>query len=408
MPSLVTLDEIRAARELLPGVCRVTPLEGSRNLSDRVGGPVLLKCENLQRAGSFKIRGAYVRIARLTEDERARGVVAASAGNHAQGVALAASLLGCTRDGVHARRRRRCPRSRPPAAYGAEVALRRGHASTRRWSRRRSSPRADRGGVHPPLRPRRHHRRPGHRRAGDPRAVPRRARPSWSAPAAAGWSPGSRRRSRPCARRAGRRRAGRGRGGLPRPRSRPGTRWRWRRCRRWPTGSRSDGPGDLTFAHVAGLVDEVVTVPDEALSRALLLLLERAKLRRRAGRGGGRRRPDGEPGRFPAPVVAVVSGGNIDPLLLLKVIRHGLALGGALPVVPAADPGPARASWRGCWRLLAETRRERARRGAPAHRRRRCTSTRSRWRCGWRPRGPTTATTVLARLRSEGYPIVFG
>ena len=56
--------------------------------------PVRLKCENLQRTGSFKIRGAYVRISRLTDEERARGVVAASAGNHAQGVALAAQLLG--------------------------------------------------------------------------------------------------------------------------------------------------------------------------------------------------------------------------------------------------------------------------------------------------------------------------
>jgi threonine dehydratase len=90
----VTLDDVRAARELLAGVSRVTPLEGSRPLGARVGGPVHLKCENLQRAGSFKIRGAYVRIARLSDDERSRGVVAASAGNHAQGVALAARLLG--------------------------------------------------------------------------------------------------------------------------------------------------------------------------------------------------------------------------------------------------------------------------------------------------------------------------
>ena len=92
----VTLADVRAARELLRGVSRVTPLEGSRPLSERVGGPVHLKCENLQRAGSFKIRGAYTRIARLTDEERARGVVAASAGNHAQGVALAASLLGAS------------------------------------------------------------------------------------------------------------------------------------------------------------------------------------------------------------------------------------------------------------------------------------------------------------------------
>src|SRR3546814_17703508 len=69
-------------------------MEESRWLSQLAGGSVSLKCENLQRTGSFKIRGAYLRISRLSEAERARGVVAASAGNHAQGVALAASLLG--------------------------------------------------------------------------------------------------------------------------------------------------------------------------------------------------------------------------------------------------------------------------------------------------------------------------
>ena len=77
-------------------LARTTPLEHSRALSERVGGPVHLKCENLQRAGSFKIRGAYTRMSRLSEAEKARGVVAASAGNHAQGVALAAQLLGIT------------------------------------------------------------------------------------------------------------------------------------------------------------------------------------------------------------------------------------------------------------------------------------------------------------------------
>ena len=90
----VTLADIEAARVLLADVIRPTPLEFSRALSSRVGGEVFLKCENLQRAGSFKIRGAYTRISRLTDEERARGVVAASAGNHAQGVALAAQLLG--------------------------------------------------------------------------------------------------------------------------------------------------------------------------------------------------------------------------------------------------------------------------------------------------------------------------
>src|SRR4029450_780049 len=83
---LVSGADVQAAAELLADVVRHTPLWHSRGLADRVGGPVWLKCENLQRTGSFKIRGAYTRIARLTDAERARGVVAASAGNHAQGV----------------------------------------------------------------------------------------------------------------------------------------------------------------------------------------------------------------------------------------------------------------------------------------------------------------------------------
>ena len=92
----VTLADVLAAQELLAGIVSPTPLELSRALSDRVGADVHLKCENLQRAGSFKIRGAYTRMSRLTDAEKARGVVAASAGNHAQGVALAAQMLGIT------------------------------------------------------------------------------------------------------------------------------------------------------------------------------------------------------------------------------------------------------------------------------------------------------------------------
>jgi len=86
-------DDVVAARATLAPMIRQTPLLESSALSALVGGPVYLKCENLQRGGSFKVRGAYVRIARLTAAERARGVVAASAGNHAQGVALAAGEL---------------------------------------------------------------------------------------------------------------------------------------------------------------------------------------------------------------------------------------------------------------------------------------------------------------------------
>ena len=89
-----TLAEIEDAAEALRGVIVRTPLEESDHLSELLGVPVQLKLENLQRTGSFKIRGATYRLSRLTPEERARGVVAASAGNHAQGVALAAQKLG--------------------------------------------------------------------------------------------------------------------------------------------------------------------------------------------------------------------------------------------------------------------------------------------------------------------------
>ena len=94
-PGAVSSDDVTAARTLIHDVISDTPVLHSRVLSETVGGPVFLKCENLQRTGSFKVRGAYNRIARLSDAERARGVVAASAGNHAQGVAFAAGQLGC-------------------------------------------------------------------------------------------------------------------------------------------------------------------------------------------------------------------------------------------------------------------------------------------------------------------------
>src|SRR5579862_9453753 len=92
--SPVNAGDVAAAREVLRDVILTTPLRHSRVLSERLGGPVYFKCENLQRTGSFKSRGGYVRIARLPEADRARGVVAASAGNHAQGVAFAAVPFG--------------------------------------------------------------------------------------------------------------------------------------------------------------------------------------------------------------------------------------------------------------------------------------------------------------------------
>ncbi len=91
---MIGIDEIRAAARRLEGVAHRTPVMRSHTLDERVGAKLFLKCESFQRMGAFKFRGAYNRLAQLTPDERKRGVVAYSSGNHAQGVALAAQLLG--------------------------------------------------------------------------------------------------------------------------------------------------------------------------------------------------------------------------------------------------------------------------------------------------------------------------
>lgn len=116
------LNDFEAARATVSAVAQVTPMEVSRYLEQLLGVPVMMKCENLQRTGSYKIRGAFNRMSKLSEEERARGVVAASAGNHAQGVAFAAKELGIkatifTPTGVA------LPKLQATRAYGAEVVL---------------------------------------------------------------------------------------------------------------------------------------------------------------------------------------------------------------------------------------------------------------------------------------------
>src|SRR5207244_11406741 len=90
----IGLSDVRQAAARLRGIANRTPVVTSRTVDARVGGEVFFKCENLQRGGAFKFRGAYNRLVALTTDERLRGVVAFSSGNHAQGVALAARELG--------------------------------------------------------------------------------------------------------------------------------------------------------------------------------------------------------------------------------------------------------------------------------------------------------------------------
>jgi len=322
---LVGLDDLRAARVLLEGVSRTTPVEGLRGLSNQVGAPVLLKCENLQRTGSFKIRGAYVRIARLTDAERARGVVAASAGNHAQGVALAASLLGCAST-VYMPEAAPLPKVAATAAYGASI-RHAGHTVDEALVAARAFA-AETGAVliHPFDHPdviagqgtvglELLEQRPDVRTvvvctgggglvAGIAAAV-KALRPDVRVVAAQA----SGAAAFPASLRAGH----------PVPLATMST---------MADGIAVGCPGEVTFAHVRDLVDDVVTVDEEALSRALLLCLERAKMVVEPAGAAALAAVMEDPKGFQGPVVAVLSGGNIDPLLLSKVVRHGLVAAG--------------------------------------------------------------------------------
>ena len=119
-PFAISYQDVVAAAGRLRGVAHRTPVLTSRTLDERTGARVFLKCENLQRMGAFKFRGAYNRIVQLDDAARARGVVAFSSGNHAQGVALAARLLGVPATIVMPSD---APRAKvaATAGYGAEI-----------------------------------------------------------------------------------------------------------------------------------------------------------------------------------------------------------------------------------------------------------------------------------------------
>jgi threo-3-hydroxy-L-aspartate ammonia-lyase len=118
----ISIEDVRLAAQRLQGMATRTPVVTSRTVDAMVGGHVFFKCENLQRGGAFKFRGAYNRLVALSDAERANGVVAFSSGNHAQGVALAARELGIQASVV-------MPTDAPPLklaatrGYGAEVIL---------------------------------------------------------------------------------------------------------------------------------------------------------------------------------------------------------------------------------------------------------------------------------------------
>src|SRR5204862_3738452 len=97
LATLPTFDDVESAARQIQGVAHRTPVVSSRTIDARTGAQLFFKCENLQRAGAFKFRGAYNALSRLTADERRRGVVTFSSGNHAQAIALAGQILGVPR-----------------------------------------------------------------------------------------------------------------------------------------------------------------------------------------------------------------------------------------------------------------------------------------------------------------------
>jgi threonine dehydratase len=322
---LVTVDDVRAAASMLEGVAIRTPVEGSRWLSNVVGGRVDVKCENLQRTGSFKIRGAYVRIARLTDEERSRGVVAASAGNHAQGVALAAAMLGTT-SRVYMPEGAPLPKVVATKAYGAEVVFAGVTVDDALAAAQEYA--AERGSVF--IHPFDHADIvAGQGTVGlevleqvpDVKTV---VVPVGGGGLIAGISVAVR-ALRPDVRIVGVQ--------ADKAAAFPGSLAVGHPVALGSMATIADGiavgcPGTLTLRHVTSLVDDVVTVSDEALSRALLMCLERAKLVVEPAGVAAVAAVMEDPAAFEPPVVVVASGGNVDPLLMLRVIRHGLIAAG--------------------------------------------------------------------------------
>ncbi len=323
----VTPDDIRAARELLSEVIAPTPMEHNRALSERAGVDVFLKCENLQRAGSFKVRGAYTRMSRLTPEEKARGVVAASAGNHAQGVALAAKMLGIEAR-IYMPLGAPMPKIAATKGYGATVELTGQTLEDALVVARQAE--IDTGAIL--IHPFDHldivagqgtcgleildqcpevgtilvSAGGGGLLAGIAMAV-KDVRPQTKVygvqAAQAAAYPLSLKEGRPTL---------------------------FRNMATMADGIAVGLPGNVTFPLVRDLVDGIEVVSEDSLSRALLFLLERAKLVvEPAGAAAvahlletqGTKTWDG-------PLVAVLSGGNIDPLLMLRIIRHGMTAAG--------------------------------------------------------------------------------
>ena len=321
-----TLRDIEIARGRVDPIIDVTPIQRSRAIGEMLGSEVVLKCENLQRTGAYKLRGAYNRLSLLSDDEKARGVVAASAGNHAQGVALAARELGIQATifmplGVA------LPKLQATRGYGAAVELR-GHIFDETLAAAIAF--AEETGavfIHPfdhpdviagqgtlgleileqvpdvetivvPI-------GGGGLAAGVAIAVKAQAALSGRDVRIIGVQAANA-AAFPISLNAG-------------------TATQISISPTIADGIAVARPGSLTFEIIQELVDEVVTVRDDDTARALVVLLERAKLVvEPAGAVGVAAIMTGAI-TGTGKTVVILSGGNIDPMMMERVISHGLA-----------------------------------------------------------------------------------
>jgi threonine dehydratase len=303
-----TLTDIEAARERIGAHVRVTPVHTSTSLSREIGRELALKAENLQRTGSFKIRGAFNTLATLSREECAAGVVAASAGNHGQAVAWAAREVG-THATIFMPQDAPMAKVEPTKGYGAEevlvgagfeeameAAIQRVEETGATFIHAFEDERviAGQGTI-------------GLELAEQMPDIETLLIPVGGGGLAAGVSIALRAK-------------------------RPGMRLVGVEVRRdgytIADGIAVKQPGELTMGILNETLDEIVEVTDEEISEAIALLLERSKLLvEGAGAVGVAALLSGKVSGNGS-VCALLSGGNIDPTLLLSVLRHGLTVAG--------------------------------------------------------------------------------
>lgn len=323
---LPTLDDFLATHENVRGIAIETPMLPSHWLSEQVGSEIWFKCENLQRTGAYKIRGAFNMISQLSEEEKKRGVVAASAGNHAQGVALAAQKLGIKAT-IFMPVGASLPKYQATLGYGANVLLSGAIFDETLVSAKEFT--AQTGAVFIP--PFDHvdiirgqgtvaleilDQHPdvdnivvclggGGLTAGVALAAKLKAKAAGrkikvyavQAELAAAYPPSLK-------------------AGKPVD------------VKVQPTiadGIAVARPGKLPFEIIDQFVDKVVTVSEDEIALAMLAVMERSKLVVEAGGVVGAAAVMAGKLKLKGKTAIVLSGGNIDPLLLQRVIRHGLA-----------------------------------------------------------------------------------